>query len=152
MPDPLVFRCDSCGAFNRLGLLFVPGREAVCGKCKQQLETTGVPTHIAPGTFEVARHGAPALLLVDFWAPWCGPCRAMAPALEQLGRELAGKVLVAKLNTDDDPAPSQALGIQGIPTLILFRGGKEIDRLVGAAPLARLRQFVERAAVSVAPS
>ena len=149
MAESLVFRCDQCGAFNRSGLLIVPGREPTCGKCKAPLVTTGVPTHLAPGTFEVARSVAPVPLLVDFWAPWCGPCKAMAPALEQLGRDLAGRVVVTKLNTDDDPGPSQALGIRGIPTLILFRGGREVDRLVGAQPLPQLRTFVERGLLSV---
>jgi thioredoxin-like negative regulator of GroEL len=73
----------------------------------------------------------------------------MAPALEQLGRDLAGKVVVAKLNTDEDPAASQGLGIQGIPTLILFRDGREVDRLIGARPLADLRAFVDQATLSV---
>jgi thioredoxin 2 len=146
-----IFRCDRCGAFNRIGLVYVPGRLATCGKCKETLDVTGAPSHLAPGSFDAARSSSPVPLLVDFWAPWCGPCRAMAPALEQLGHDLAGRVVVAKLNTDEDPGPSQALGIQGIPTLILFRSGREVDRLVGARPLSELRAFVERAALSVAP-
>jgi thioredoxin 2 len=145
-----IFRCGGCGAFNRVGLVYVPGREATCGKCKEKLDVSGAPSHLAPGSLDAARNSSPVPLLVDFWAPWCGPCRAMAPMLDQLGRELAGRVVVAKLNTDEDPGPSQALGIQGIPTLILFRGGREVERLVGARPLAELRAFVDRATLSVA--
>ena len=145
-----IFRCDNCGAFNRLGLVYVPGRQATCGKCKEALASTGLPGHLGPGDFDAARTSCPVPLLVDFWAPWCGPCRAMAPALEQLGRDLAGRVVVAKLNTDEDPSVSQELGIQGIPTLILFSGGREVDRLVGARPLAELRAFVDQATLSVA--
>jgi thioredoxin 2 len=150
MADPLVYRCSSCGAFNRVNLL-VPGREPVCGKCKTLLDVTGHPSEIAPSAFESAIAAAPAPVLVDFWAPWCGPCHAMAPVLEQLGRESAGRLIVAKLNTDEAPAVAQKMRIQGIPTLILFRGGREVDRLVGARPLTELRRFIDQASLSINP-
>ncbi len=148
MAGALAFRCASCGAFNRMTLL-VPGREAVCGRCKAALDTSGQPTPILPGQFDAAVANAPVPLLVDFWAPWCGPCRAMAPALEALGRTMAGRIVVGKLNVDDAPEIAGRLRIQGVPTVALFRGGNEVERLVGARGLEELRRFVESATLSV---
>lgn len=81
-------------------------------------------------------------VLVDFWAPWCGPCRLIAPALEELATELAGKVRIAKVNVDDLPELAAPLGIQGIPTLVLFQNGQPVDRIVGAAPKAAMRDWL----------
>jgi len=129
--------------------LVVPGREAVCGRCKAALDVGGHPTELRPADFDGAVSHAPVPLLVDFWAPWCGPCGAMAPVLDDLGRALAGRMVVAKLNVDDAPDLAGRLGIQGIPTMILFRGGKEVERLVGARSFADLRQAVESASLSI---
>jgi thioredoxin 1 len=85
-------------------------------------------------------------VLVDFWAVWCGPCRMVAPVVEELAQELDGQVRFAKVNVDDLPDLAAPLGIQGIPTLILFKLGREIDRIVGAAPKARMRQWLLGAA------
>lgn len=76
--------------------------------------------------------GAEAPVIVDFWAPWCGPCLAMAPTFEDMAEKYKGKVTFAKLNTDDNPKTPGRLGIQGIPTMIVFKSGKEVDRIVGA--------------------
>lgn len=84
-------------------------------------------------------------VVVDFWAPWCRPCLAMAPAFEALADEYQGKVTFAKLNTDDNQMTAGRLGIQGIPTLIFFRGGREIDRIVGLVSRDVLRKHVESA-------
>jgi thioredoxin 1 len=81
-------------------------------------------------------------VLVDFWAPWCGPCKMIAPALEELSEELSGKVRIAKVNVDDLPELASPFYIQGIPTLILFKEGREIDRIVGAAPKARMKEWL----------
>ena len=82
-------------------------------------------------------------VLVDFWAAWCGPCHMIAPALEELARDFAGRALIAKLDVDANPVTAQRYGVQSIPLLIFFHNGREVDRVVGAQPAHVLRQKVE---------
>ena len=92
------------------------------------------PIHVTEATFarEVEQSSVP--VLVDLWAPWCAPCRSIAPTLEAIAREMAGRIRVAKVNVDENPEIAERLGVQGIPTLVVYKGGREIDRMVGALP------------------
>ena len=86
---------------------------------------------------------AKGAVLVDFWADWCGPCKAIAPALEEIGAEYAGKLTIAKVNIDDNPVTPNTYAVRGIPTLILFKDGKPVSTKVGAAPKSVLKQWVD---------
>lgn len=137
--------CPSCGAENRVDEGRAADATPVCGKCKQALnmKAPGFPIIATDASFEtdVIQSGVPTL--VDFWAEWCGPCRAFAPTLEKYAREMAGKVRVVKVNVDQARATASRYRIQSIPTLVLFRG-VEAGRVSGALPMDHLKQFVGR--------
>ncbi|MBI3537578.1 MAG: thioredoxin [Chloroflexi bacterium] len=101
-------------------------------------ETTPAPIHVNDADFKETILNAAQPAVVDFWAAWCGPCRMIAPSVEELAREYAGKAVVAKLDADMNPQTIMQYGVMGIPTLIFFKGGKEVDRLVGAYPKAAI--------------
>ncbi len=100
-------------------------------------------TAITPENFDAEVKNASTPVLVDFWAPWCGPCKQIAPALEELSDELAGKVTIAKLNTDDHPELASQFGIRGIPTMILFKDGRPAATKVGAQPKSMIKDWLE---------
>jgi thioredoxin 1 len=106
-------------------------------------ETDNTVTHVSAKTWdaEVLRSNLP--VFVDFWAEWCGPCRMVGPAVEQIGNIMAGKVKVAKLNVDENQQIAMKYGVQSIPSLILFNGGKEVARTIGAAPKETYIKFIE---------
>jgi thioredoxin 1 len=100
--------------------------------------------HITDQTFGVDVLKSASPVLVDFWAEWCGPCRAIAPSLEELGAEFAGKLDIVKVNIDENPLTPGEYGVRGIPTLILFKDGKPAATQVGAAPKSALKAWIEK--------
>lgn len=103
------------------------------------------PIAVSDASFESDVLQSDLPVLVDFWAPWCAPCRIVGPVVEEIAQDFDGKLKVAKVNTDENTSRANSLGIRGIPTLIVFKDGKEFDRVVGAVPKAQLQQLVERA-------
>jgi thioredoxin 1 len=108
-------------------------------------EETGVtgPITLTDGNFDDALTKY-RVLVVDFWAPWCGPCRMIAPTIERLAREFAGRAVFGKLNVDENPATAARYGVMSIPTVVIFRDGKPVDAVVGAVPYPALKERVER--------
>jgi thioredoxin 2 len=145
MADALLIGCASCGAKNRVPQSKLgQGRKPVCGRCGAALPAAFEPIAVSDATFSSEVEGSTLPVLVDAWAPWCGPCRAVAPVVQELAAELAGRVRVAKLNVDENPVTSSRFRIQNIPTLLVFRGGREVDRLVGAQPKSEIIRRLER--------
>ncbi|MFT4277170.1 MAG: thioredoxin TrxC [Rhodopseudomonas sp.] len=141
MSDHLVV-CTHCGGVNRLPEQR-PAQDGKCGKCGNKL-FEGHPGDVGGDLFDkqVSRSSVP--VLVDVWAPWCGPCRAMAPAYEQAARELEPQVRLIKLNSDNEQQIAARLGIQGIPTMILFDNGRERARTSGAMPAGEIVRWVRQ--------
>ncbi len=140
-----VIACPSCGGANRVRRdRVLEGLGPVCGHCKKNLAVDATPVTVTDETFAVEVLGFPRPVLVDLWAAWCPPCRMIAPALEEIAGEMMGKVRIAKLNVDENPRMHAGLGVSGIPTLVMFKGGKEVDRVVGALPPPQLRAWIAR--------
>jgi thioredoxin 2 len=137
----MIRTCADCGSKNRVPSAKLD-QSARCGRCHRELGALGEPIPIGSAAdFDELVGGSPLPVLVDFWADWCGPCRVVAPELERLARERAGKAVIAKVDTDRLPDVAGRYDIRSIPTMVLFRGGAEAARTSGAMPA---REIAER--------
>jgi thioredoxin 2 len=135
-----VVECPNCGRRNRIPA--VADGLPQCGNCHRPLPWLA---DAGDDDFGDVAERAPLLVLVDLWAPWCGPCRQVSPALERVARDLAGKIKLVKVDVDTAPKLSERFSVQAVPTLLLLRDGQVKSRRTGAAPALALRQWVEEA-------
>jgi len=145
----VIITCAACGQKNRLAYerMADPVR---CGRCKQMLGLPGEPIEIRDSAaFDRLVARSPLPVVVDYWAPWCGPCRMVAPELQRVAARRAGRVVVAKVNTDELADLGQRFNIRSIPTLAIFAGGREVSRVVGVRPAAEIETLIDQATDTV---
>ncbi len=140
----VVTPCPSCGRANRLAFDRL-GQDSRCGQCQTPLSPPAAPIEVgSTAEFDALVAHASLPVVVDFWAPWCGPCRMVAPELEKVAARLAGRVVVAKVNTDVLDDLGQRYGIRSIPTMAVFSAGREAARTTGARPAADILAFIDQ--------
>jgi thioredoxin 2 len=141
----VIAACPACGQKNRLAYERL-GDTVRCGRCKAELPPASAPVEVAQASdFDHLVSSASIPIVVDFWAPWCGPCRMVAPELEKVAARQAGRVLVVKVNTEAIASLGDRLGIRSIPTMAVYQNGREIARTTGARPAADIETFIAEA-------
>lgn len=145
MSETLLIQCQACGAPNRvLWEKIAHGLEPVCGRCKTRLPVSNKPVTVTDATFLAEVERSPLPVLLDLWAVWCGPCRMIEPVIEELAVEMAGRVRVARLDVDENPATAARFNVRSIPTLLALKAGREVDRIVGVQPKSEIVRRLER--------
>jgi len=132
----MLVACPHCTATNRVPDVRLAD-DPVCGRCQRAL-LPPAPIELTDANFDAVVSKTELPIVVDFWAPWCGPCRTMAPQFEQAARELKGRALLAKVNSDDNPRAASRFGIRSIPTMVMLRSGVEARRMSGALPAGQI--------------
>lgn len=140
----MIRNCPTCGKANR-----IPARHLAdtgrCGSCKSPLPPVSEPLDVDDNSFAQVVAEAKVPILTDFWAEWCGPCRMAAPEVRELAREMAGKALVLKVNTEEHPQTAARFGVQSIPNFVVLRDGRVVFQRAGLAPRAEMRRWLETA-------
>lgn len=150
MAEPVqsrIIECPKCGTRNRISDNNPSGKAPVCGKCHSTLTIApSKPVTVTDANFSSVVEASSMPVLLDLWAAWCGPCRMIAPVIEQIAAEVSGKAIIGKLDVDANPMTASRFGVQSIPTLLIIKDGREVDRLIGAQPkqaiLQRLQRFI----------
>jgi thioredoxin 2 len=141
----ILLNCPKCGRRNRMrceGL----GKVFRCGQCQSEFQPVDEPVDVRDDlSFDALISHSAVPVLVDFWAPWCGPCKMVAPEVRKIASETAGRLLVAKVNAEEVPSLSQRFRVTAIPTMTLFQNGLEVARQAGAMPAPQIRRFIEQA-------
>ena len=141
VPTSEIIACAKCGARNRAS--FTGAKQPVCGRCKSPLAKPSGPLVLTDADFEKVLDETEQPMLIDMWAAWCGPCRMIAPIIDALAGEFSGRAVIAKLDVDANPRTASRFGVRSIPTLLILKGGREVDRIVGVQSAEAIRSRLQ---------